>query len=122
MTNAQPCDGLGAVGSASTSVGTPEDATPARRPIEPKSDLQWRILALLAREKVNAWSAYELLRVSCLRTHVSHLEKKGVFICREWFAMPTQFGKTVPAVRYWIEPGEWDRLTSSPRERARGAA
>ncbi len=86
------------------------------RPVGPFSDLQWRLLSLLAHQKLNAWNAYELARVSCLRTHISHLERKGVIVARERFDMPTQFGRTVSAVRYWIEPGEWERLTSAPRK------
>jgi hypothetical protein len=116
MTIAAPCDGRGAVGVASESLGRLDDATTAARPIGPFTPLQWRILSLLAREKLNAWNAYELARVSCLRTHVSHLERKGVIIARERFDMPTQFGRTASAVRYWIDLEQWERLTSAPRK------
>ena len=102
MTNAQPSEGLGAVEDINDCFGGHADVNTAtgsgaserhahQSAPGPFSRLQWCILSALAVGKLNAWDSYRDLRVSCLRTHVSHLERRGVLVCRERFDMPTQF-------------------------------
>jgi hypothetical protein len=113
MTNAQPCEGLGAVGIASESLGRPEDATPAARPVGPFTQQKWRVIHRLADGKMTAWDGYRDLGISCLRSHIAHLQAVGVVVAREWWQMPTRHGRTQAVCRYWIEPGEYARIRAS---------
>ena len=114
MTNAALSGGVAV--ASSESLGGPRDVTPGASLFDEFTPLKKRVIELLAHGKLNAWDAYHKARVSCLRTHVSHLEKKGIFVCRERFDMPTQFGRTQSVVRYWIEPAEWERIRSSAQQ------